>query len=135
MKPDASAALLLLYTCSADISCCIILFSVVEVSATLEVDAAALEVVEVAPVPVDCDEVPLALVPPGGGGGGGPASLRADRKLDAEAEPEMSLLRSDISCCMTSPMLLESSSRLEVVEAELELVDDVPPAPPAPCMP
>ena len=106
-----------------------------EVSARLEVAAAELEVVDVVPEPVevDCDAVPLVLA--GGGGGGGPPSLRADRKLAAELTAEVTSLRSDISCCMTSPMLLESSSRLEVIEAELALVDDVPPAPPAPCMP
>ena len=140
LKPDAAAALLLSYTCRADISCCIILARLPEVSARLEVEAAELEVVDVVPEPVevDCDAVPLAFVPlvlAGGGGGGGPPSLRADRKLAAEVTAEVTSLRSDISCCMTSPMLLESSSRLEVIEAELVLVDDVPPAPPAPCMP
>ncbi len=141
MKPDAAAALLLSYTCNADISCCIILARLLEVSARLEVAAAELAVVDVVPEPVEVapelavDVVALAFVLAGGGGGGGPPSLRADRKLAADVTAEVTLLRSDISCCMTSPMLLESSSRLEVIEAELALVDDVPPAPPAPCMP
>ena len=111
-----------------------------EVSARLELAAAEL-VVEVVPEPVEVvpvEAVWLAaagLVLAAGGGGGGPPSLKADRKLAAEVTPEVASLRSDISCCMTSPMLLESSSRLEVIEAELALVDDDPPAPPAPCMP
>ena len=121
-------------------NCCIMLARLLEVSATLEFVAAELVVVDVVPEPVevDCDAVPLALVPlvlAGGGGGGGPPSLRADRKLAAEVAPERAPLRSDISCCMTSPMLLESSSRLEVIEAELALAVEDPPAPPAPCMP
>ncbi len=112
-----------------------------EASARLELAAAEL-VVAVVPEPVEVvpvELVPLAavvgLVLAAGGGGGGPPSLKADRKLAAEVTPEVASLRSDISCCMTSPMLLESSSRLEVIEAELALVVEDPPAPPAPCMP
>ncbi len=116
-----------------------------DASARLEAAEAELAVVDVVPepaevVPVLVDEVPLVVVPlvllAAGGGGGGPPSLKADRKLPTDALPVVvSLLRSDISCCKTSLMLLELSSRLEVVEAELEVVEDAPPAPPAPCMP